>query len=128
MSKQNGTASPPVTPLEKERFGKVAAWMKENLDCDLPRAAASAGMSQFHFHRRFKRWSGKTFKQFMTDLQVEQAKTLMLQGVPLVEIATRCAFAHQSHFAQRFGQVTGCTPFVWRTQQKAAAEPRAVPA
>lgn len=76
--------------------------------------ALSVHLSPFHFHRRFTEILGLTPKHFMLDCQIFEAKTELLKGTDLAEIAADCGFAHQSHFTSRFKQSTGLTPTRWR--------------
>ena len=46
-------------------------------------------------------------------LQIDLAKDLLLQDVPLKEVARRCGFSQQSHFTHRFRMATGTTPARW---------------
>jgi AraC-like DNA-binding protein len=81
----------------------------------LPEIAHSVHLSPFHFHRRFSELLGTTPKNFLFDLQIDQAKQLLIEGQKeLVEIARLCGFAHQSHFTSRFKHATGLTPTRWR--------------
>ena len=77
--------------------------------------ATTAGLSPFHFHRRFTDLLGLTPKQFLLDCQIHEAKTKLVEmAKELSDIARECGFAHQSHFTSRFKQVTGYTPTRWR--------------
>ena len=79
----------------------------------LAELAALAGLSQFHFHRRFKARFGETPRQMTARLQIEHAKRLIAQGVPLHDVAARCGFSHHSHFSTRFKRATGTQPSRW---------------
>lgn len=69
--------------------------------------AAAAGMSAFHFHRQFKNHFGETPLQMSARLQIDLAKSLIRQGVPLREVAGRCGFSHQSHMTTRSDRLPG---------------------
>lgn len=72
-------------------------------------------LSPFHFHRRFAEIFGLTPKHLLLECQINQAKRdLVAREKDLVDIATECGFAHQSHFTSRFKQATGLTPTRWR--------------
>ena len=75
--------------------------------------AEAAHLSRFHLHRLFKRRFGETTYQMVARLQIEQAKELLLQGVPGPEIAERLGYTHQSHFSTRFRMATGNSPLRW---------------
>ena len=111
----------PVTDQERERLLPAKEFVETNAlqSPTLAQAAAVVGASQFHFHRRFKAAFGVTAKQIVNQRQIAEAKELMLEGVPLGDIATRCGFAHQSHFCSRFKQLVGQTPRGWLASETA---------
>ena len=80
----------------------------------LQEIARAANLSDFYFHRQFRRHFGKTPKQVIAELQVKEAQRLMLAGMPLRDVAKLAGFSHQAHFTARFKQCTGLTPSNWR--------------
>lgn len=77
--------------------------------------AKQVHLSPFHFHRRFTELLGLTPKHFLLECQISEAKRqLVSRQKDLVDLATDCGFAHQSHFTSRFKQATGLTPTRWR--------------
>ncbi|HTL28859.1 MAG TPA: AraC family transcriptional regulator, partial [Tepidisphaeraceae bacterium] len=72
-----------------------------------------AGLSPYHFHRLFRETYGKTLKRVNTELQIDFAKRLLLEGVSTVEVGQRAGFANQSHFTSRFKSITGLPPAAW---------------
>lgn len=79
----------------------------------LSEIARVAHFSEYHFHRLFRKRFGKTPKQLLVELQIEEAKRLMLSGQRPADAAGRAGFAHQSHLTSRFKSVTGMTPRQW---------------
>ena len=80
-------------------------------------------LSPFHFHRRFTELFGITPKHFLLECQIHAAKSELVAGdKDLVDIASQCGFAHQSHFTSRFKQATGLTPTRWRKMAERTAE------
>ncbi|MDQ3439713.1 MAG: AraC family transcriptional regulator [Planctomycetota bacterium] len=79
----------------------------------LSEIARIAHFSEYHFHRLFRKRFGKTPKQCLVDLQIEEAKRLMLAGQRPSDAACRAGFSHQSHLTARFKIVTGVTPRQW---------------
>ena len=71
------------------------------------------GLSPFHLQRTFKRHFGESPLQMVTRLQIDLAKELLRQGVPIKEVAGRCGFSQQSHFTHRFKIATGTPPARW---------------
>ncbi|HEV2295711.1 MAG TPA: AraC family transcriptional regulator [Tepidisphaeraceae bacterium] len=79
----------------------------------LSEIARVAHFSEYHFHRLFRRRFGKTPKQLLVELQIEEAKRLMLAGNRPADAARLAGFSHQSHLTSRFKCVTGATPKQW---------------
>ena len=127
MKRQQRVTSKKLPPVsEAERLDRAMAYLREHFTtATLPELGAAAGLSMFHFHRRFSAWAGRTPKAVQSELQIEQAKRLMADAdVPLVEIAARCGFAHQSHFTSRFRDLVGTTPARWRRERAMAKHDR----
>ena len=81
----------------------------------LQEISRSVYLSPFHFHRRYTELLGITPKHFLLECQIFHAKKMLVaRDKDLVDIATVCGFAHQSHFTSRFKQATGLTPTRWR--------------
>ena len=88
----------------------------------LSEIARIAHFSEYHFHRLFRKRFGKTPKQLLVELQIDEAKRLMLAGQRPADAAGRAGFSHQSHLTSRFKSVTGLTPKQWLlAAQKAEA-------
>jgi AraC family transcriptional regulator len=122
-AKQKRASPSPVTPAERERL-KAAMRLIERPAARRPRGAdlaKGAGMSLWHFHRRFSAYFGETPLQAAARVQVEEAKRRMLAGAPLAEVARRVGFTSQSHFTNRFRQLTGETPAAWLRAHKKAS-------
>ena len=113
---KNSTSLPPVRADEAERLEVAMAYLKKHfvsvpLLADL---AKLAGMSRFHFQRKFRRHFGTTPKAIEISLRVEHAKRLLRDGVPLTDLVARCGFNSHSDFCLRFKRATGQTPTEWR--------------
>lgn len=79
--------------------------------------AASVALSRFHFARRFRRSTGTSPHDFVLRLRVEQAKMMLTRtSAPLLDIATRCGFADQSHMTRVFNRYVGVTPGRYRAR------------
>jgi AraC-like DNA-binding protein len=67
-------------------------------------------LSKYQLIRYFSRFTGITPNKYLTILRVEQAKSLLAAGQPLVDVALEVGFYDQSHFAHYFQAYTGLTP------------------
>lgn len=91
----------------------VVDYIQDNLDQQLTLAelAFVANMSTYHFARTFKQFAGVTPHQYVLNVRIERAKSLLFQGkLSLSEIATRVGFFDQSHFTRAFKRLVGVTP------------------
>jgi len=103
--------------LPGHKLRRVKEFIDEHLDGELTLTdvATSAGLSQFHFARAFKRTTGLTPQQYVTERRVALSKRLLRTGeLPLVDVAARAGFKNQSHFTTVFRRLTGMTPKTWR--------------
>jgi AraC-like DNA-binding protein len=88
----------------------------------LDELAAVAGLSPCHFHHLFSRHFGFGPKWLATELQMREARRLLLAGVSPRDVTTACGFANPSHFTARFKRWTGLTPVQWLRQERAVTE------
>ena len=122
-------AAASFTPSQLRKLTKAMRYIRTNFTKQprLGAIAAEAEISPFHFHRLFRKCYGRTFKQIMTELQIEHAKELLEKGIPTREAGTLSGFANQSHFTSRFKTVTGTTPAVWNRQRRASLKAQITP-
>ena len=121
MEQQWKARQRPLDAAEVRRLEAALAFVRENYvkGVTLAEAAAVAGWSPFHFHRVFKQWHGKTAKQVITEMRIEQAKRLILAGQPIPKVAAQCGYAHASHLGLRFMMATTESPTRWRRRVRA---------
>ncbi|MGY1641249.1 helix-turn-helix domain-containing protein [Geodermatophilus sp. SYSU D00703] len=81
--------------------------------------AAVAGLSRFHFARKFRTTFGTTPHAFVLQQRVERARTLLERtGDLLPDIAASCGFADQPHLTREFKKRIGVTPGRYRSRQR----------
>lgn len=90
---------------------------------NLAELAQRFSLDKFQLIRHFKRQVGVTPNNYLTLLRIEQAKRLLAQGQPLVEVALETGFYDQSHFARCFRIQTGITPRSYQKSCVISAEP-----
>lgn len=72
-------------------------------------------MSRFHFSREFKRLSGRSPWQYLTDLRMERSSYLPIDsGHSIGEIARECGFQDTSYFCKVFRKSFNASPAEYR--------------
>ena len=99
-------------------------WVQETVDILSDRCAeelrvselaARFYMEQNSFTRRFKKYTGKTPKEYQMECRMERARHLIAEsGMSLSEIAASCGFGSHSFFSKVFKQLYGVTPTEYR--------------
>ena len=95
----------------------VRTHIQTHLDNALPVAglAAVAGLSPFHFARKFKTMVGMPPHSYVTKMRIERACLLLAEtDVPLREIARDLGYSDQSGFTKVFGDHMGMPPGAYR--------------
>jgi AraC family transcriptional regulator len=103
--------------LPKHILRRAIEFINDSLDRNIALAeiGAEVDMSPYHFARLFKRSMGLAPHQYVLELRIERAKTLLSQtSLPLAEISYRVGFASQSHFTAVFRRLTATTPKAYR--------------
>lgn len=91
----------------------------------LDRLAAEAGLSPFHFLRRFKLRYHATPHQMLMAVRLARAKQLLAAGTPPAEVAPAVGLADQAHLTKRFARMHGVTPARYQAQLETRPRPRA---
>lgn len=79
--------------------------------------AKIASMSTNHFHRFFKKRTEKTLTQYITDLRIGKACTLLSTSDRTISsISYDCGFNNLSNFNRHFLSCKGCTPREYRAK------------
>jgi AraC family transcriptional regulator len=77
--------------------------------------ASSAALSASHFTRIFKKETGTTPQEYIIEVRLSRARSLLLKTAKnLTEIAHCCGFANSAHFSSSFHKKYGTTPSQYR--------------
>ncbi len=99
------------------RIERALQFIVENLqhDISVQDMADAAGLSESHFNRLFREWTGKSPSQHLRQVRIEKARRLLANiDLSIKEIASQTGFSDQYHFSKVFRQVDGLTPTLYR--------------
>ncbi|MEK0313499.1 response regulator [Cohnella sp. 56] len=128
LTAQRGTAQGKASrPREMPSVDKLKAELRETIayieehyreDISLHDIASSVHMSESGFSRLFKKQTGVSYVEFVTQLRLEEAKTLLLQPDQKVyEVSLTVGYQDSKYFSQIFRKYTGETPTEFRKRQ-----------
>jgi AraC family transcriptional regulator len=87
----------------------------DSADLSLPRLAAQANLSEFHFARMFRVSMGCTVHDWVAARRLDRARALLREtALPLADIAAACGYAGASHLSRHVKTATGATPGEFR--------------
>lgn len=81
-----------------------------HLDLTVEHCARLMNLSGGYFASLFKKYTGATFNQFVTNERIERAKLLLIENYQVQEIALSLGYEHRRYFSEVFKRVTGQTP------------------
>ena len=111
--------SPFVDELAGERMNRAYRYIFDHFSITLDYAelAHSAGMSLSGFCHYFKRATGRTVSDFLSEVRVGHASRLLIEtDLSIAEIAYASGYGSLSNFNRRFHGLTGLTPGEYRHQ------------
>lgn len=97
----------------RQAIDATLAYMEASYHEDLTRdrLAERAGMSPGYFSAMFRKETGKSPMEALTEIRVNRAKErLLTPGLRLKDIARQVGFNSEFYFSSRFKQVTGLSP------------------
>ncbi len=76
------------------------------------------GITQEYFSTLFARNVGEGFGKFLKSYRIDRAKEMLRGGASVDDTAIRCGIANVKYFNQIFRDLTGETPFEYRTKNR----------
>jgi AraC family transcriptional regulator len=98
--------------LDSRRLQRAIEYIHANLtkEITVEELAAAASLSRFHFSRMFKEATGQSPSRFIGRLRLELAKSQLIEGRSIADVAHDCGFSSESNFVRSFRRMTGLTP------------------
>lgn len=81
---------------------------------DLDNIAGEAYFSKFHFIRLFKSIYGFTPNQYLIKIRIDKAKTLLADGVSVLQTGLMVGLESPTSFAGMFKKLEGVSPSTWQ--------------
>jgi AraC-like DNA-binding protein len=105
-------ATPPPLGHERGPVQRALGLMRANFadDLSLDDLAACAALSPFHFVRSFRRATGLPPHAYLTQLRLDRARALLVEGRSATDVALAVGFYDQSHLTKHFKRAYGITP------------------
>lgn len=72
-----------------------------------------SGLDRWTIARQFRAVYGTSPTRYRTMRQLDRARTIIIAGRPLAEVATLAGFSDQSHLSRMFKRAYGLTPARW---------------
>lgn len=75
-------------------------------------------MNPIYMGQLFKQQTGKSFREYLNDKRVEEAKRLLRQGqLSIAEVAANCGYPNTDYFISQFKRITGMAPSAFRRRE-----------
>ena len=90
----------------------VILFIRDHLteDLSIPRLEQEFYVSGEHLTRRFRAAAGISIHGYITRSRIELSKRLLLQGMPVKDVYSRCGFGSYNHFFKAFRRECAMTP------------------
>jgi AraC-like DNA-binding protein len=104
---------PSIVPIIRD-------YLRENYaeNTSLTQLAQLVDRTPAHLVRVFSAEVGLPPHAYQTQLRIARAKTLLMQGDPIVDIAQATGFADHAHFSRQFKRLNGIAPKLYRQNIK----------
>jgi AraC-like DNA-binding protein len=104
---------------DQERMDRVFQFLNRKVGepMRLSEAAQIVNLSEGAFSRFFRLHTGKTFPEFVNELRIGRACTLLMEDdLNITEVAYECGFTNLSNFNRQFLRLKGLSPHEFRLQ------------
>jgi len=86
--------------------------------------AQSFGLSYAYFSRAFKAATGKSFRDYLSGVRINQAQQLMVNtDLSVADVAAKCGYGSVSHFISAYKRAHGTSPLQARKRSRKPIKP-----
>jgi len=106
--------------LYRERIEQIKKYISTNVEdkMELDDIAKKFYISRYYLSHYFKKETGFTLVQYITNQKIIAAKALLKEGYSVTEVATRLSYNSDSHFISVFKKSSGITPKQYAKEKK----------
>lgn len=106
--------------LYRERIEQIKKYIALHVDekLDLDEIAQQFFMNRYYLSHYFKKETGFTLLQYVTNQKVIAAKALLKDGLSVTDVASQLSYNSDSHFIAVFKKNTGITPKKYAQSKK----------
>jgi len=112
-------------PPHRDRDPGLALLVRDRLDTDdavtLDALARELGTHPSHLVRVFRREHGLPPHRYVVGRRLDRARRLLLEGLPIADVAVAAGFHDQSHLTRHFRTLLGTTPGAFRSTGRMVA-------
>lgn len=108
--------TPAATP-SRQLCEEVCAYIQQNFrdpDLNISQTGLHFDLTPAYLSALFKRETGATLLSYITQVRLDAAKELLMQGQPVARIAEQCGFRDSGTLIRVFKKATGLTPGQYR--------------
>lgn len=101
-------------------ISRAKSYMKDNyaITIKLSKISDHLKISQYHFCRQFKKYTGLSFTDYLNRLRIEEAKLILIApNCRVGEVAYEVGFQSVPHFSRSFKRIAGMSPKKWRERK-----------
>ena len=108
-----------TNPLEKtiNKIKRQIVSKFHDSDFNVTELLQQSGYAEDYIRMQFKKIIGKTPVEYLTELRINHAKTLIniyQNSLPLINISINCGFDDYVYFSRKFKQVVGISPNAYK--------------
>lgn len=105
----------PLSAPHSRAVERARDFLQAHVEIAVPSAAleAASGLSRYALARHFRACFGTSPYRYQVLRRLDRARSVIRQGVPLVDAALSCGFADQSHMTRHFKRAYGVSPGRW---------------
>ncbi len=105
---------------ERAAVRQVREYLNEHYseDVSLPQLARLVNLSQSYLSRVFKAETGVSLPHYQTQIRIDRARSMLLQGLSAKQVAANTGFVDQSHLTYHFKRFVQTTPGRYRAKNR----------